>query len=119
MKTITIENLFNCRFVESDHRYAAEMYWSKLQNTFIHRIVRCYSGVDGTCQCNSHDSHYEILLTPDKAIELLKEWGYVLEESVDASKTRRRAEDALRKNSSLATLLAIAKLLNVEVAIKE
>ena len=116
MKAITIETLYSGHFIENDHRYADEMYWSRINSSFLHRIVRCHAGVDGTCQCNSHDSHYEICISPDKAVELLRSWGIVLENNIDASSTRLRVENAL-ESSSLATLLTIAKLLDVEVAL--
>ena len=119
MKAITVETLFSGYFSENNSKYADELFWSPTENNFVHRVVACYSGVDGTCQCGSHETYSESRVSPDRALDLLQSWGIVLESNIDATKTRRRVEDALRKNSSLATLLTIAKLLNVEVAIKE
>ena len=117
MKAITVETLFSGHFSQNDHKYADELFWSPERNSFIHRIVACYSGIDGTCQCNSHDTYSEDCISPDRAVELLKSWGIVLEKNVDVIKTRRRIEDALRKTNSMTTLLTIAKLLNVNAAL--
>lgn len=116
MDMLTLPEVYSGYWIEENaDRYADRVRFMESRGTFLLLSVKCHSGVDGTCQCNAHDTYHEQELLPGAALELLKEWGYRIEDQLDWSKIRRRVEDALRKTTDRSTMFSIAKMLNMKL----
>jgi len=104
-----------------DHLGYDILFWSQKEGSHVYGSVNCISSTQfgGRCQCNSHDTWEERLVSIDEAVKILRKWDIYLEEDpqgIDIQKTRRRVEDRLRKDAK--AVLTAAGVLGVDVALR-
>ncbi len=79
-----------------------EIIFNPRKGRFYHLQPQCRSAAyygAGACRCLSHDPFTEREISEREAVEILREWGILFDDNIDARKVRRRVEDRLRKSA--------------------
>jgi hypothetical protein len=76
-------------------QYSDSLRFIRKEGLFIWRSVHCHGGVDGTCQCNSHETYCDRDLSVEEGLAKLREWGLTIQEDVNWEDVKERISWAL------------------------